>query len=256
MSQLIDRLNQVTKATVRSMGFGSQKTVSPKPRIQLIASVSQADTGSVSGADALVLRVSDPDSGARELKKVCKAVGDVPCGGWLSNEAVKEVKSVAEAGIDFIVFPANTPLVILKGNEEKVGRILEVEASLNIGLVRAISELPVDAILLASAAEGGGRLTWNHLMLFKYFASVVDKHLLVAVPSSVSAEELKSLWEVGVNGVVIEANTKQQAKDLADLRQAVDGISFTPRQKQVVARVSLPYPAAEEEVEEEEEEGE
>lgn len=256
MSQLIDRLNQVTKAAARSLGFKSQRAVSTKPCILLIASVSQGDSGNVPGADAVLLRVSGADPGTKELGKICQAAAEIPCGGWLSNESVKEAKQVVEAGVDFIVFPADAPVAVLQGNESKIGRVLQIDESLNAGPLRAIGELAVDAVLLARSLEGKDSLTWNDLMLFRYIAGAVDRHLLVTVPSNITADELKTLWDAGVNGVIIEVGDNQPVRDLSALRQAIEGMTFTPRQKQVIARLAMPSPGAEEIETEEEEEDE
>jgi hypothetical protein len=47
-------------------------------------------------------------------------------------------------------------LDILQNNE--VGRIIEVEASFSDGQLRAVDELPVDAVLLANDPEGNNFL--------------------------------------------------------------------------------------------------
>jgi hypothetical protein len=213
----------------------------------------------VAGADAGLLRISKPTSGAKNLQKISQAVSDIPWGGWLTG-GLGEIKQLTRAGCDFVVFPAgSTPLAMLQNDE--VGRILEVEASLSEGLLRAVNELPVDAVLIAGEQKEGHTLTWQHLMLFRRFADLLTKPLLVSIPSNVTADELQALWEAGVKGMVIEVTVGQPQDRLKELRQVIDKLTFpSPRKREktepLVPRIGMePGGAiAEEEDEEEEEE--
>jgi len=143
-------------------------------------------------------------------------------------------------GFDFVVFPpASTPMAALK--DEKVGKILEVGTSLNEGLLRAVDELPVDAVLVGDKQEGKYFLTWQHLMFFQRCADLLTKPLLVSIPSSVSAKELQALWEAGVNGVVVEAGVEQPVERLKELRQVIDKLIFPSQRKRRKAEALLAY---------------
>jgi len=48
-----------------------------------------------------------------------------------------------------------------------------VEAALDDGLLRAVNELPVEAVLIASEQKKGYFLSWQHLMLFRHFAGLL-----------------------------------------------------------------------------------
>ena len=166
---------------------------------------------------------------------------------------------MTKAGCDFVVFPAtNTPLAILQNNE--VGMILEVEASLGEGLLRAANEMPVDAVLIAAEQRENYFLTWQHLMLFQRFADLLTKPLLVSIPSNVTVGELQALWEAGVNGVIVEVTAGQPQGRLKELRQIIEKLTFpSPRRREKVEpllpRIGRePSIATEEEEEEEEEE--
>ena len=144
-----------------------------------------------------------------------QAVPDIPWGGWLKNIDQGGIKQMAKAGCDFVVFPAaNTSLALLQNDE--IGKILEVESSLNEGLLRAVNELPIDAVLIAGEQEGEYFLTWHHLMLFQRFADLLTKPLLVSIPPNVTANELQVLWGVGVDGAVIEVGAGQPADKLKE----------------------------------------
>jgi len=229
------------------MGFRAGQSVSPKPKMLLIASLAQASVDNladyVAGADAGLLPISRLEADTKVLQEYSEAVPDIPWGGWLRDISWGEVKPMKRDGCDFMVFPsANTPLAILQNNE--VGKILEVEASLSEGLLTAINELPVDAVLIASEQKEDCFLTWQHLMLFWRFANSVTKPLLVTVPAGVGANELQVLWEVGVDGVIVEVG----AEGLRELRQAIDKLTLSPQRRRKKAEALLPHISAETDV--------
>ncbi|MFC1932184.1 hypothetical protein ACFLXU_00940 [Chloroflexota bacterium] len=264
MSRFVDKLNRLSRAEPQPMGFKAIQPTSPRPRIQLVASLAQESADPladyVAGADAGLLRISKLSSGAKTLQKMSQALSDIPWGGWLPDSGLGEIKQILKANCDFVVFPAtDTPLTILQNDE--VGKILEVEASLSEGLLRATNELPVDAVLIASEQREGYFLTWQHLMLFRRFADLLTKPLLASVPLTVTASELQALWEAGVSGVVVEVRVEQPKGRLNKLRQVIDKLAFPSPRKHEKAEPLLPRVgrepgtvATEEEEEEEDDE--
>ncbi len=259
MSKFIDKLSRLSRAAPQPIGFKVAQPVSTKPKIQLVASLAEESVehlvGYVTGADAGLLRISKLSSGAKTLRKIAQALSDIPWGGWLQG-GLGEIKQVTKAGCDFIVFPAtNTPLAMLQDDE--VGRILEVESSLAEGLLRAAGELPIDAVLIADVQKEADFLTWQHLMLFRRFADLLTKPVLVSVPSGVTAGELQALWEAGVDGVVVEVGAGQPQGRLKELRQVIDKLAFpSPRRREkiepLLPRISAEAGIAAAEEEEEE----
>jgi len=259
MSRFIDKLNQVSQTVPQSMGFRAVTPVSSKPKMLLVASLAEADVEGladyVAGADAGLLVISKPTSGVSTFKKMSQAVSAIPWGGWLRGVAGKEIEPVAKAGCDFVVFPAASTSLSMVQNRE-VGKILEVEASLGEGLLKAVDELPVDAVLIDGEKKEG--LTWHHLMLFQRFANLLTKPLLVSIPSKATANELQALWEAGVAGVIVEAGAGQPVGGIGNLRQVIDKLTFPPQRKRGKTEALLPYLGPEKGTvaEEEEEEGE
>jgi hypothetical protein len=256
MSKLIDKLNQVAEAVPKPMGFRAAQAVSAKPKILLIASWAEAsNTGRLAdytaGADAVI--ITKTGSGARTLQKIAQSLPDIPWGLWLGDINSQEIKQTAEAGGDFVAFPASAALALPE--DDKVGKILQVEASLSEGMLRTINGLPVDAVLIASESEEKVLLTWHHLMLFHRFADLLTKPLLVSIPLNTTADELQVVWKTGVDGVVVEAGTGQPAGSLKELRQTIDKLTFPSRQRKKVEAL-LPRVAEETATETEEEEEE
>ena len=260
MSKLIDRLNQAAKAVPQSMGFRVAQPASTKPKMLLIASLAQANIidnlgDYITGADAVLLPVAKLSPTAKTIQKIARSVPDIPWGGWLRDISRRGIRPIVTAGCDFVVFPASTVLVMPEDDE--TGKILQIEASLNEGLLKAVNELPVDAVLLTNEQGEEYSLTWHHLMLFQRFADLLTKPLLVSTPSNVTANELQVLWETGVDGVVVEVGVGQPVGRLQELHQAIDKLTFPPR-KQGKTEALLPRISEETsivaETEEEEEE--
>ena len=174
----------------------------------------------------------------------------------MESSGLGDIKQILKVGCDFIVFPsANTPLAIPQNDE--VGKIVEVESSLSEGLLRAVNELPIDAVLIIGEQGEGYFLTWQHLMLFRRFADLLTKPLLVSIPSNVMAGELQALWEAGVEGVVVEITAEQSQDRLKELRQIIDGLAFPSPYRRGKAEPLLPNTGREPDMTttEEEEEG-
>jgi len=238
MSKFIDKLNQLSRGETQPIGFRAREPASPKPKIQLVASLAQESaeslTGHLVGADAGLLKIVKPSTGIEALQKLSQALPDIPWGGWLQSSGQGGIKQLTKAGCDFIIFPAtNTPLTLIENKE--AGRILEVEASIGEGLLRAINELPVGAVLVDSEQKEGRPLTWQDLMLFQRFADLLTKPLLAFIPAKVTGGELQALWEAGVSGVVIEISPEQPQDSLKKLRQVIDKLEFSlPRRREKV----------------------
>ncbi len=256
MSKFIEKLNQVSQAVPRSMGFRA-KSVSGQPKILIVASVAQNNVKDlaecVAGADAGLLRISDLSSGINRLQEMRQIVDDIPWGGWLRDMGKAGTEQTVKIDCDFLVFTAaNTSLAILQ--EDEVGKILEVEASLNEGLVRTLDELPVDAVLIAGEQIGGDFLTWHHLMIFQRFASLLTKPLLTSVPSNITDSEFQVLWKAGVDGVIVEVGGNQPKERIKELRQTIDKLTFPPKHGWGNAKALLPYVSREQRIADEEEE--
>ncbi|MFH1381794.1 MAG: hypothetical protein ABIH70_02765 [Chloroflexota bacterium] len=261
MSQFIDKLNRISQAQPRPLGFRLTEAAPAKARIQLVASIAQHNidqlTEAMAGADAGLVHINKAGLSAKALATVAQAVPETPCGGWLPRESgPADVKQVLEAEFDFIVFQAtSTPLSIFEN--ETTSKILEVDASLNEGLLRAVNELSVDAVLLSrDENREDSYLTTQQLVIFHRFASVLDKPLLAQIPAEVTSGELVTLWKAGVEGIVVEVSTKQGKDKLNELRQIIDETTFPSRRRRklepLLPHIATP-PPQEEEMEPEEE---
>lgn len=242
MSKFIDKLVRVSQGG-QPMGFRAVPSVPLKPRMLLVATVAQVDIDRladfVAGADAGLLSIAKLSSGAKTLQQISQVVSDIPWGGWLKEIGRGGIGQMVEAGCDFVVFPAaDTSLVILQ--DEKLGKVLEVEPGLDPALLKVVDDLPVDAVLIA-AEEDKQFLTWHHLMLFRRCADLLTKPLLVSVPPEVSVGELQALWEAGVRGVVVTTGIGQPEGRVAELRQMLEELPLPSPGKRRKAEPLLPH---------------
>ncbi|MFC1901492.1 hypothetical protein ACFLX3_00985 [Chloroflexota bacterium] len=253
MSRFIEELKRMAGATAQPIGFRVVRLASSEPRMLFVAGVSAADTGRladyVDGADAVLLRLTKSGPAAKALQ----GVADIPWGGWLGDISDKKVETLVGAGCDFVVFPAASR-VLTTPRDEKIGKILQVEPSLDDSLLRAVNDLPVDALLIAGAYEAGGSLAWHHLMLFQRLANLLAKPWLVPAPSSVTADEVRALWEVGVDGLVVEMGAGQPAGGLRELRRSIGKLPPRSAPKRGKTEALLPYAGGVKETESVEEE--
>jgi len=257
MSKFIDELKRVSQFGLKPMGFRAAQVMSQKPRMLLVATVAEADVDHladyVAGADAGLLQIPRLSSGGKTLQKISQAMSDIPWGGWLKDIGREGIGQMVEAGCDFVVFPAASASLAILQNDG-LGKILEVEPGLDPSLLKAIDDLPVDAVLIASEKEKDYFLTWHHLMLFRRCADLLTKPLLVSAPSDLAASELQALWEAGVVGVVVETGIGQPKGRLAELRQIIDKLAFPSPGKCKKVEPLLPYITKETEIVSEEEE--
>ena len=235
MSKLIDKLNQMAKTVPKPIGFRMAQATSAKTKMLLIASLTQAsNVGRLADyiADADAVLFTKVSSGVKTLQKMAQSVPSIPWGIWLEDIDRKGITPMVEAGCDFIVFPASAALALPE--DDKVGKILQVEASLSEGLLKTINELPVDAVLIANEPAEESFLTWRHLMLFHRLADLLAKPLLASIPLNVTANELQVLWKTGVDGAVVEIGIGQLAARIKELRQTIDKLTFPPRPRKKV----------------------
>jgi len=243
MSRFINELKRVSGVGSQPMGFRAAQVMSPKLRMLIVATLAEASVEQladyVTGADAGLVPIPSLGSGAKTVNKISQVMPSIPWGGWLKESGGEGVKSV-EAGCDFVVFPLDTPLAIL--HEHKVGKILEVGASLSEDLLKTIDDLSVDAVLIGGEPEKDYSLTWRHLMLLRRCGDLLTKPLLASVPSGVAPSELQALWAAGVVGVVLDTQPQER---ISELRQIIDKLTFPLPSKRKKIEPLLPRIAEE-----------
>ena len=254
MSKLIDKFCEMSKITPQPMGFRTARAAAAKPRPLLVICYSEAETiekllDATSGADAVLL---SKIGGVRSMTKIGQALKDIPWGVSLPDTGRKDLKPTIDAGCDFVTFTTDSMAVSVPQDEDdtnKLGRILQLESGFDVNLLRVVNEMPVDAVYIADELKADF-FTWHYEMLLERLGLIVAKPLLIRIPETVNEDELRLLWEVGMDGLVVECGTQ-----LEKLRRSIDGLSL-PARKRRRAEALVPFvrETPEPEIEEEEEE--
>jgi hypothetical protein len=257
MSKFAEKLQRVYRGAAAPMGFRKSTEAEPPPLL-VIANLTKAGAAEAkaiadAGIDAAIL-----DSGglsARSFGQLSKAIDDVPLGLFLGSAEKEEITQSIDLGCDFVVFGLKTPLEAV--SREDMGKLLRIEPSLDLGLVRAINELPlmVDGVLVAGEESS---VTVERLLICQRFTELLTKPVLVTVNLSVTSAELSSLFQAGVNGLVLPERVP--AETFAEMKKMIAGLPKAAKRKSKGAALlprlggGLGAEVQEEEEEEEEEE--
>ena len=223
------------------MGFRTSRQAETPPSILIIAMLKTNGTGSpvksVSGADAILLHANESGLTASTLQKIVKPLKDTPWGVYL-DENGDGAAALVEAGCDFVVL-SPTSRISAAPQDEKIGKILQVESSMDDGLLRAVNDLPADALLLTDTFDENGALVWHQLMIYRHLTAFISKPLLVPVPAAITEVELKALWDAGIDGVVVEVDVNGGG-DLKELREIAGKLPPRSARKRGKMDVMLP----------------
>jgi hypothetical protein len=239
MSKFVDKLQNLSKSSTTPIGFHPSASESKSPAMLLIAGLSgtqvkEAKTVADVSADAGLISSKGPS--ARIVEQMVEAVGDTPLGVFVKGMSEKEINELASLGCDFIVFDVRIPAAIL--HKEEVGKFLMIEPSLDQGFVRAINSLEVDGVFISSRGEDSF-VAVEHLLVCRRFVELLEKPVIMTLPTLVTKTELTSLWQVGVDGVV--APSTQSVEALAELKKMIGDLPGGVRGRRAKADVKLPH---------------
>lgn len=255
MSKLADKLQSLLKVSTAPLGFHPSANEAKEPAMLLVAGLSGTDA-----EEARALAEGHADAGLilnrsldmKSIERMVKTMDGIPLGVLLEDANKEKQAEIIDAGCDFIVFDMSMPIAVLGG--EKVGKFLMVEPSSNQNLVRAINDLDIDGVLISTGGESV--ITVEHLLVCRRFSELVNKPLMMSVPSLVMSTEFVSLWKAGIDGIVTPP--AQPAKALIELRGVMEALPKEAKHRRGKLDVMLPHyrvdAVAEEEEEEEEDE--
>jgi len=254
MSKFVDKLQSLSKSSTTPIGFHPSVSALKSPAMLLIAELSgthvkEAKTVAEVNTDAGLISSEGPS--ARIVKQMVEAAGNIPLGVFVKGMSEEKINELASLGCDFMVFDIRIPAAIL--HKEELGKFLMIEPSLDQGFARAINSLEVDGVFISSRGEDSF-VAVEHLLVCRRFVELLEKPVIMTLPTLVTKAELTSLWQAGVDGVV--APSTQSVEALAELKKMIDNLPGGARGRRAKADVKLPHYgglAAGEEDEEQEE---
>ena len=254
MSKFVDKLQSLSRSSTKPIGFHPSLHELKSPAMLFIAGLSgtqasEAKLAADINADAgLILSDGINDGVASQM---IKDLGDIPLGLFIKDLNGQKVDELASLGYDFMVFDIRMSAEIL--HEKGLGKFLVVEPSLDEGFVRAINHFDVDGVLIANRNEDAF-ITIEYLLFCKRFVELLEKPVVITLPSPVTKAELIGLWQAGAVGLVTPA--EQPIKTLTELKDMVNDLPEKASRRHTKADAKLPQYGgfvADEEDEEQEE---
>ncbi len=239
MSKFVERLQSLSKSANAPIGFHRSALEAKTPAMLLIAGLSgaqarEAQTASEVSPDAAL--ILDQAPAVDVVKQMVAAAGDVPLGILLKGANEERASELAGSGCDFVVFDIKTAAAVLQ--QEEIGRLLVLEPSSDQGLVRAINSLEIDAVLIG-AGEGDHAVSVEHLLIVRRFVELLEKPVMVTLPSRTTRAELAALSQAGVEGVV--APPAPSVEGLTALKQTLAGLPRGAKRRRAKMGAMIPH---------------
>ncbi|KPK47412.1 MAG: hypothetical protein AMJ77_03235 [Dehalococcoidia bacterium SM23_28_2] len=257
MSKLGDKIRKARRLESGAIGFGA---ITARPRVpsMLLMVHGPAEmmrpAGELAerGVDAILQSLSRPQEEMGNLARWAKEAGDVPWGAQVAAASSNTVAGLKEAGADFLAFDAeDTAAEALL--ETEMGYVLAISGEPADTFLRVLETLPLEGLWLY---DWQGPLTVRRQMELRRLHLLSRTPLFVPVQPDIDPAALECLRDAGVVAVAMSCTDASKWQQLADLRQAIDGLPPRPRRREERPEAVLPLgresaPQAEEEEEEE-----
>jgi hypothetical protein len=239
MSKFVDKLQSLSKSSATPIGFHPSATESKGSAMLLIAGLSGTQVKEakiVADVNADAGLILDHGSSTKIFGQMVEAAGDVPLGVFLKSISEEKINELVSLGCDFVVFDIKVPATVLE--KEGIGKFLMIEPSLDQGFVRAINSLEVDGVFISDRG-GDSFVAVEHLLVCRRFVELLEKPIMITLPSLVTKAELSNLWQAGVNGIV--APPAQSVEALTELKEIIGDLPRGARGRRAKVGVILPH---------------
>ena len=238
MSKFVDKLRSLSKSSTTPIGFHPSISELKGPAMLLIGGLSgtqvkEAKIVADVNTDAGLILSEGPS--AKIVRQMVEAAGDVPLGVFVKGMSEEKINELVSLGCDFVVFDIRIPAAVL--HKEEVGKFLMIEPSLDQGFARAINSLEVDGVFISSKG-GDSFVAVEHLLVCRRFVELLEKPVIMALPTLVTKAELTSLGQAGVDGIV--APPTQSVEALAEIKKMIGDLPRGARGRRAKADVKLP----------------
>ena len=242
MSKFLDRLERVNRGATTPLGFGAGARPERIPPMALLGTLSGprkslqgASTLARIGADGALVTGMDIDAVPKTL---AQTLDKIPWGIRVEELNGHQVTQCREKGCDFLAFePEKALLGALE--DEDTGYILYIQPDMEERYLRAIDDLPLDAVLL-SMRSLEPPLTLEHLITIGSVRSNLSKYLLLEIPGVLTTAELEGLRDIGIDGLVVDA-TATSAEELEGLHERLMALPRRPRGRAQKPSAIIPH---------------
>ena len=238
MSRIVNKLRDLCKSSTMPIGFRTSVSEMRRPAMLLIAGLSGtkiAEAKTVASGNADAGLIWNEGSSTTIVGQMVKALGDVPLGVSVKGMSQERIDELASLGCDFIVF--DTGITALTLQKEGVGKFLMIEPALDQGFARAINSLDIDGVFISNRNEDDF-IAVEHLLVYRRFVEILEKPVILTLPSSVTKGELTGLWQAGVVGLV--SSLGQSGRSLRELEKMISELPGKVRGRRAKADVKLP----------------
>ncbi len=254
--KFIKRLEEVSGGVAPAMGFKAA-TVAPPPAMLLAVALPAVDAQHAAaaidgGAEAIIVRVGVQDEKTLEtpkLQEILDAAQGKPCGivpvGSGAHE-LERLKQMQSLGFDFAIMSGHDDPHIL--HLDDFGKVLIIDSTFDNDLIRTINDLDVGAVevSLARPEAVGRHFSIGDLMHYKLLRMLVRKPMIVRGERSVRPEDVSGLFDVGIEGLIIDAGVTgsgtQSIRDAtAAYRDAIAQLEPRKRGKSGKMTATIPF---------------
>ena len=236
MSKLADAIRRSQRVEAAPMGFGAARPVAKATMlVGFQGEAAKLAAATKSGADVLLIEVSERDLNAGKAKELRSAASDLPLGIFARTSSAIPTRELREAGLDFLVFePESTPASALL--DEDMGFVLvlpdEPDDMARELLLRSLEPLSLEAVFMTSVPSP---LTVTQQIALGRVSNLARKPLISKVKPDISGEDLQCLRAAGVAALVVD-----NADAVAKLKERVAALPPRRQRKDDRPVVSLP----------------
>ena len=251
MSKFVDKLHNLSRTSVSPIGFHaaiSKPVGSPMLLVAGLSGTGVKSTEAIASVNADAGLIWSQGIKGRSLKRMIKAMGDIPLGVVVGGTDRERISDFVGSGCDFVVFDIKMSAAAL--DEKGVGKFLAIDTALDIGLVKAVNALDIDGVFLSKDEDLF--ITVEYLLVCRHFSELLNKPLMISLTWPITDTELGNLRKAGVDGIVVPP--AQSIEALVKLREMIDNLPKEARRGQgKVVDVTLPHYEGDIVVEDEEE---
>jgi hypothetical protein len=221
MSILQEKLDKLSKASPAPMGFGAVAAREKPQPFLIIAAVAK-------GQSSLAGRVAEAGADLLLLEAQASPEGAPPWGMRVEEARQEQLQDLRQRGCDFVIFPLEETQTAVLGAEE-LGKVLQLGPGLSDSTLRAISDLPLDAVVLDAGATLN---TVQGLLEYIRVRQYCSKHLLAVVDVGISQADLEALQVAGVKGLLVPVSWAGDVEKLSALKKTIANLKPPKRSKE------------------------